>query len=155
MRVGIVADTHGNRQAMIEALDKMAPLDRVVHLGDFTDDLLEIKHKIAAPYHLIAGNNDYYHGERESVFDWEGVAVFAAHGDRYDVDAGLDRILKRAAEFNAKLVLFGHTHRPIITQEGGVWVVNPGTLWLSEKVKSTAVVEINRGIVTSQIIFEK
>ncbi len=143
MRIGLVSDSHGNTYSILRAVEEMGDIDLLVHLGDFTDDLVEIKKHIKTPYELIKGNNDYYHGEREALWNWEWVTVFATHGDLYDVAEGTDKLIERARSLRADIALFGHTHKPLIHKQAGIWLVNPGSLGFGENARSAAVVEIN------------
>ncbi len=50
------------------------------------------------------------------------------HANRYRRRRSLFRLSLRAREAGASLALFGHTHEPTVEWEGGVLLVNPGSL---------------------------
>ena len=44
------------------------------------------------------------------------------------MNAGTARIRREAEDRNIDIAMFGHTHRPILEQEDGVTVLNPGSI---------------------------
>ena len=50
------------------------------------------------------------------------------HGHTYYVSLGPDTIREEALSRNADIVMFGHTHKPMISTEGGIVTLNPGSL---------------------------
>ena len=67
-------------------------------------------------------------GEAYKYFD--GVTVFACHGDYYTVRTTLTDIYRKAHSVNAGLALYGHTHIAKQTKDPltGVTALNPGAL---------------------------
>ena len=49
------------------------------------------------------------------------------HGHYYYVSAGLEDIKKEARGRGMDIVMFGHTHRPLIEKDHGVVALNPGS----------------------------
>jgi predicted phosphodiesterase len=50
------------------------------------------------------------------------------HGHKYGVKTSTAMMLAEARAMDAQAALYGHTHIPeCIRQEGGMWVLNPGT----------------------------
>lgn len=124
----IVSDSHGDMEALHRAVYATRP-DAVVHLGDHCADADELAGDFPGlPVLSVRGNCDYTDLTRSEtllrVFD--GVRVFAAHGHRYGVKTGLLRFVYAAQEQEAQLALFGHTHSPHLSEEGGLWLLNPG-----------------------------
>ena len=120
-RIGLISDTHGLVRP--EAKIALAGVDRIIHAGDICDDsVLEELGKIA-PVIAVRGNNDYgaWAGalrERETV-EIEGVRIHVVH-DIADVNVDL-------REEGIKVVVTGHSHRPLMKMEGSVLFVNPGS----------------------------
>ena len=52
------------------------------------------------------------------------------HGHRYGVKSNTDDVLELAKKNKADIVMFGHTHMPLIDLSGKIWIVNPGSLSL-------------------------
>lgn len=70
-------------------------------------------------------------------FTFEGVRLLMAHGTPWsDVMAAFpgtrqsifDRIVERYAG-DTEVVILGHTHVPMCVQIGGMWVLNPGSIY--------------------------
>ena len=74
----------------------------------------------------VAGNCDAL-GEREVVTEIEGVKILLTHGHLYGVKSGMQKLYYRAKELDVNVVIFGHTHAPLITKEDGILFLNPGT----------------------------
>ena len=54
--------------------------------------------------------------------------AFLTHGHRYAVRGGkLDVLLYAVECCGAQIAMFGHTHRALFDQIGGIFVLNPGT----------------------------
>ena len=59
------------------------------------------------PVRFVAGNCDFLaDAGREECFSLGGVRLFVAHGDRYGVKYGLERLSYRAEELGARAALF-------------------------------------------------
>jgi putative phosphoesterase len=126
MRVGIVSDTHGLlRPELFEALDGV---EHILHAGDIgsLDILAELE--ALAPVTAVWGNTDGWevgHRVREvAEVELGGVGVVVIHGHQL----GSPTPAALAARYpDAGLVVFGHTHQPLIERVGGVLAVNPGS----------------------------
>jgi len=111
------------------AVDRVNP-DAIVHLGDNIDDTVRIREKLSdIPFHLIKGNIDTQtKGDVEKLISIENIIIFLTHGHEYQVKEGLSRLIKRAQDLGADLVLFGHTHGAAIVEEQGITLMNPGQM---------------------------
>lgn len=134
MRIAVFSDTHGAVGAARLALQKLGPVDWVLHAGDYYEDARKIASipgtgplKVKA----VLGNCDYkVKGPREEVFGLSGVRILLTHGHTYDVKRGLDRLFYRAKEMGARVVIFGHSHVPTMFTEDDILFLNPGSLAL-------------------------
>ena len=54
--------------------------------------------------------------------------LFITHGHYYYVSMGEDHLKEEARGRGADIVMYGHTHRPSITREKDLTVVNPGSI---------------------------
>ena len=125
----IISDTHnmgmGNMPSRV--LNAMDEADYILHLGDGESDILALKRSYGGKVIAVRGNNDAS-GEKERVVTIEGVKMLLTHGDLYNVRTRLEKLFARAKEEGVDYVLFGHTHRALVTEEGGVTFINPGSL---------------------------
>ena len=77
----------------------------------------------------VAGNNDFFSdlpGEREIKIG--KYKVLLTHGHYYYVNSGIRHIKREAIARGIDIAMFGHTHRPMLEQEDGVVVLNPGSI---------------------------
>ena len=129
MKILIVSDTHGKTEYLEAVLEWEKPLDLLIHLGDIEGDEDYIPVIAECPMEVVAGNNDFFAdlpGEREIKIG--KYKALLTHGHYYYVNAGTARIRREAEDRNIDIVMFGHTHRPILEQEDGVTVLNPGSI---------------------------
>ena len=114
---------------MLYAAVQVKP-DAVIHLGDHISDARELQRQYPdADYYTVPGNCDSSAaGETEMLVTLDGVRVFLTHGHRYGVKSGLHTLIETARNRGAALALFGHTHRALVRQLPGLWLMNPGQM---------------------------
>jgi uncharacterized protein len=118
MRVGVLSDTHGLLRPAV--LDRLAGCERILHAGDVgAPEILDTLRSIA-PVEAVRGNVDVGATARlpESVAGDLGGLPFRMIHRREDADT---KWLPRL-----RLLVFGHSHRPEISWEGGCLLLNPG-----------------------------
>jgi putative phosphoesterase len=122
MVVGLISDTHGLvRRAVFTAL---AGVELILHAGDVGGGVLEELQAIA-PVRAVMGNTDDPWDprlERSLGLDVGGVSVHVSHGH----ELGQPRPDALLARYDARIVLYGHTHRAVVHREGPRLAVNPG-----------------------------
>ena len=129
LKAAVFSDTHGNNFPMLEAA-RQAKADVFIHLGDHDRDAQLLRQAFPdTPLYSVCGNCDInpLSPERLTV-ELGPVKVFLTHGHLYNVSPWqADSLVYAAQEQGASLALFGHTHRAVYEQLGGVTLVNPGT----------------------------
>lgn len=129
MKILIVSDTHGSDYNLERVLMRESPFDIFVHCGDVEDREDYIESLLECPAHIVAGNNDYYSNLRqEESFTAGKNRFFVTHGHNYGVSWDMDKVVSAAISRNCNVVLFGHSHRPMIEKIDGVLCMNPGSL---------------------------
>mgnify|MGYP002510977804 CR=1 FL=1 len=127
MKVLIVSDTHRKNENYIETVRRQHP-DLVVHCGDTggSEDVLEAAD---CPVKIVLGNNDFFsYLPRELDLVIGPYRVWVTHGHNYYVNMGVENIKREAVARGADIVLFGHTHRPLIDIGENIIAVNPGSI---------------------------
>ncbi len=127
MRIGVVSDTHGEEWALRACLAAAGAVDAWLYLGDYVSDsvILEAGRK---PVYAVCGNMDSFTaGPRERVVELSGARIFLCHGHNYGVKDSPLRVALRARELGCGVALFGHTHRPLLDEDGGFLLMNPGS----------------------------
>ena len=134
-RVGVVSDTHFPRfgRALPRALERglrRGGVERILHLGDMTDLLAVPLFEAIAPFDAVAGNNDgpeiRARFGRRKILTIEEVRIGMVHGDGKR-GTTQQRALDAFAEDGVDVVLFGHSHRPVVARKNGVLIANPGS----------------------------
>ncbi len=135
---------------MRQLIQKVQPA-QVVHLGDHYDDgeaLLQENPHIH--FHQVPGNCDRYRCSTDQplilCYDIAGVRTYMTHGHLHGVKSGTERILQEARNNEARLVLYGHTHRAECFCYDGMWVMNPGSCGSGEG--TAGIIEICDGEIT-------
>jgi len=120
-RIGLISDTHGLLRP--EAAAFLRGSDAIVHAGDICDPrILDILAGIA-PLTAIRGNNDrgpWAEALPQTALVQLGcIHVYAVH-DIADLDID-------PAAAGVRVVVTGHSHKPVIDERDGVLHVNPGS----------------------------
>lgn len=156
MKIGVIADTHGNLQATRRALEKLKGMgaELFLHLGDGAIDADEILARKTERLERISGNNEENHDyPSEKFYEWAGIKVLALHGHRHGLNpylprnkylSALEKLADKARSGGAEIALFGHTHHKEDIKLNGVWLLNPGALDLGARVKSCLLLDLSR-----------
>ena len=129
IKAAVFSDTHGTVSPMFDAVRRYRP-DVVIHLGDFERDADRLKTEFPEiPVYNVCGNCDMYPlAPNGQIVQLGPVKAYICHGHMYNVDWGDTTSLVYAAmEQNAKIAMYGHTHRADYEEVSGVTVINPGT----------------------------
>ncbi len=119
--IGLIADTHGLVRP--QAAVALAGVSHILHAGDI--DKPEVLTALAriAPLTTVRGNNDY--GYWALQLPMAITEVFAGHTVHM---RHIPRPLTAPQlQENISVVVWGHTHIPLIENRGGVLYVNPGS----------------------------
>jgi len=141
--IGILSDSHDNIYKVRRAAELFRSLgcNLVIHAGDFIAPFAAKELEAAGcPVKAVFGNCD---GERDGlkksiesfgeiadaplVFDWERMRFLLTHLE--------GRVEEDLASQAYDVVIFGHTHDPVIRTAGKTTLINPGEAggWLSGK----------------------
>jgi uncharacterized protein len=126
MRLGVIADTHGLlRPEVFRAFEQV---DHIVHAGDIGSLDLLTELEALAPVTAVYGNTDGPEARQRlpqvAHLQLEGFDIVMTHGDQLGTPTpeGLN-----AAFPDAQIIIYGHTHRPLLTVvDVVVTVMNPG-----------------------------
>ena len=124
MRIGLVSDTHGLvRPELFTALDGV---ELILHAGDVGGHHVLTELSAIAPVRAVYGNGDApgEPGLRASVgLEVEGLSIHVSHGHEIRGGPSAGALLSR---YDADIIVFGHTHTPLVHRAGARLVVNPG-----------------------------
>lgn len=153
MKIGIISDTHGLLRAQV--FDVFQGVEHILHAGDVGDPGILTELAAIAPVTAVWGNVDGMDLRARipevARLELGGVRIVILHG----MQLGSPTPQKAAAAHpDAGLVVFGHSHRPIIQQAGPTLAVNPGSAGprrFKDPV-TVAIAEIENGTVQARLI---
>jgi uncharacterized protein len=123
MLVGLISDTHGLLRA--EVLPALEGVDLILHAGDVGGRSIVDELSVIAPVCAVYGNTDPP-GEpglkARLKLDIDGLSIHVSHGHEF----GSPTTEKLLARYTEDVIVFGHTHKPLIERAGNRLVVNPG-----------------------------
>ncbi len=129
MRVLIVSDTHRHNENYFHLIEKIKDIDLVIHCGDVEGSEYAISESVDCETMMVMGNNDFFSQlPREIETQIGGYRVLITHGHTYCVSLGSERIKEEAILRGFDIVIYGHTHRPVVERDHDVIAVNPGSL---------------------------
>jgi uncharacterized protein len=126
LRLGIISDTHG--QLRPEVFDVFSQVDHILHGGDVGPLDLLTELEALAPVTAVYGNVDGFdvraHLPQVAQVELDGLMAVVTHGDQFGSPTP-DQL--HAAFPDADIIVYGHTHRPLLTLvDKTVTVMNPG-----------------------------
>jgi putative phosphoesterase len=119
----LISDTHNMLRPQV--FDVFGGVDVILHAGDVGDDDILDELEAIAPVYAVRGNTDPIDNPRlpeSRRLEISGVKVHISHGH----EVGAKPITLMAAYGDADVIVYGHTHRELITEDEAVLLVNPG-----------------------------
>jgi putative phosphoesterase len=153
MKIGIISDTHGLLRPQV--FEVFAGVEHILHAGDVGDPDILVELAALAPVTAVWGNVDGMELRARvpevARLELGGVRIAIVHGMQF----GSPTPQKVAAAHpDAGLVVFGHSHRPLIQPVGPTLAVNPGSAGprrFTDPV-TVALAEIEDGAVQARLI---
>jgi putative phosphoesterase len=120
--VGLISDTHGLVRPEIFAA--LAGVELILHAGDVGGAGVLTEIGALAPVHAVYGNTDAPGGSLPAELDLVlgGLSIHVSHGH----ELGSPTPARLLARSKADVIVFGHTHKPLVERDGARLVVNPG-----------------------------
>jgi putative phosphoesterase len=119
--IGLISDTHGLLRP--EAIAALAGVELIVHAGDIGKPTVLAELKKIAPVAAIKGNIDTGDWARR-IPDFRSVRV-GTH--RFYLIHNVRELDFNPARRRLRVVVSGHSHKPLIKETNGVLFVNPGS----------------------------
>lgn len=160
MRIIVISDTHGVSHRLERVLQKHCKdADLFLHLGDGASEWETVSKKYPdLCMKIVVGNCDFNftHLPAELLLKEEGYTVFATHGNLYQVKFGLDKIIQRARESHASILLYGHTHQSFTDYRDGIYIFNPGSLSRPQSgIPSYGILDLTEAGIVCNVVEEK
>ena len=122
MLIGLISDTHSLMRT--EALAALAGVELILHAGDVGAHSVLRELQGIAPTRAVCGNvDDPILGLPQALdLTLEGLRIHVSHG--HELGSPTPAALVR--EYAADVIVYGHTHKPLVERHGTTLVVNPG-----------------------------
>ena len=148
MRLGVISDTHGLLRR--EVFDVFRDVDHIFHAGDIGPLSLLSELEALAPVTAVYGNTDDWDVRAKvpkvAKVQLDGFEIVVTHGDQF----GSPTPEALYAAFpDAEIILYGHTHKPLLTLvDLVVTVMNPGAAGQRrfDILPSVGILELETGI---------
>lgn len=151
----VLSDTHNDQQSIRRVLVHAAHSDVIIHLGDHDQDILPLRDALPCPLYTVRGNCDMLSASPLALrLSLGGVRILAVHGHEHGAKHGTRHLISAAQDGGFGLVLFGHTHEPLVEHHGHFLLVNPGSAALprSPYAASFAMITLQNGKATPHLI---
>ena len=120
---GLISDTHGLLRPGVHTA--LQGVDLIIHAGDVGGSDILDELRLIAPVHAVYGNTDPAGDpslEGELTIPLDGIEVHVSHGH----ELGSPTPEKLVAAYHHQVIIYGHTHLPLIERIGEQLVINPG-----------------------------
>ncbi len=149
MRVAVMADTHlkNNKLNLPQVVMKhLEGIDRIIHCGDVKEKGLLDVLETYAPVFSVYGNGDEEGLQCElkeklilNLGNYK-IGVVHGHGEKGKT---ADRALEAFRDMDIDMILFGHSHQPLLQTKKGVLMINPGSPTVKRQEKKHSMVILN------------
>lgn len=132
--IAIISDTHAHLDERIIAL--IATCDYAIHAGDICGEaIINSMQPKTGKIFVVAGNNDHYCHEKANLpevlsFELPHGSISIEHGHQHGMSKPSHESL-REKHADARIIVYGHTHKQIVDKEALPWIVNPGAAGLT------------------------
>jgi putative phosphoesterase len=134
MKILIVSDNHGRTGNFKKVIEKVAPIDMMIHCGDAGGSGDVLMQMANCPLEIVSGNSDDFSTcnnmtvQAEREFTIGRHKIWLVHGHRYSLAIGNGELRDAGIERGVDIVMYGHTHRPLIDIKPDITMINPGSL---------------------------
>ena len=142
MELIIVSDSHGLTEELTIIKERHTNVKTFIHCGDSE---LEATSPYLSGYKTVRGNCDYDSRlPLEIVLEEEQERIFITHGHLNRVKSSLMGLRYKAAEMNATICCFGHSHLLGVEKIGETLFINPGSIRLPRGRKEKTYIHLQK-----------
>lgn len=131
MKIAVISDSHYNEASINLIKNYIKDVDILLHCGDGAPDTKLVEDEFKGDIYAVRGNCDIsseYPLER--IIEVMGKKIFITHGHMYNVKNEYNTIFYKGKEVDADIVLFGHTHKSLVSNYDNLYIMNPGSITL-------------------------
>lgn len=151
MLIGLISDTHGLLRPEVHGI--FAGVDLILHAGDVGGDEILDELETIAPVDAVWGNTDPTGAPRLQARirrQCDDLWIGVSHGH----EVGRVSPVALLARYSEDVLVYGHTHRPLITRAGERLVINPGAAGQRrfDIVPTVALLRITAGVAEVELV---
>lgn len=181
MRLGVISDTHNpsvGEEPPQEVVSAFEGVDAIIHAGDiYQPSCLDWLEKIAPVYAVELGAKAHFNEDARVVDMFrvlnlgghtiglihdllvpgmaQEVTEFSPLSKHFPPDTSLSTALEKVFGTEVDIVIFGHTHYPVVEEFQGILMLNPGSPSLPKQIRrlgQVAVLELDGDRKNAEII---
>lgn len=161
IKIGIISDTHISKDTykIEEILKKyFRDVDLIIHAGDYKsikviETIRNVK-KFVGVWGNNDGNNIRQQVREKEILKLNGykIGIYHGHGEGKTT---IDKAYEIFKEDKVDIIIFGHSHQPIIKTINKTLMLNPGTPTSKRKERwySLIILELEKEFISAQIKF--
>lgn len=129
MKILVFSDSHSESDMLPEIIQSNSTAEVVVFCGDGYNDIDHLRYAFPEKMFItVRGNCDWCcNAPDKEEITLNNKKILITHGHIFGVKDGLSRITAYGHSINADIVLFGHTHQQLVTVDGSMLLMNPGS----------------------------
>lgn len=133
MLIGIISDTHISKDiSFIENFIKtnLKEVDIIIHLGDFIENSVYELLKSTKKFIGVFGNNDDLNIKgalnEKDILEINNIKIGLYHGHGMG-KTSMERAYEKLKDDKVDVIIFGHSHMPLIETKNKILFINPGS----------------------------
>ena len=147
MKIAVISDSHYDASSVNAVKKYLNDVDIIIHCGDGAPDIKLLEKDFSGEIYAVKGNCDItseYPVQR--LLEIMGIKIFITHGHMYNVKYEYNTIFYKGKEVEADIILFGHSHKALISKHDGIVMMNPGSITLpyGTMKKTIGIIEIDK-----------
>ncbi len=151
IKVAVIADTH--LKTMKKPLPRilyqsLVGVDAIFHCGDIQHQDLLSELEGIAPVYVVKGNGDregtLVNLQEKRIVEINGykIGIFHGHGEHGKT---IDRAFNSFRHEDVDIILFGHSHQPLLQTKSGIMMLNPGSPTMKRREKNYSFILLHLG----------
>lgn len=159
MRIAVLSDTHlrVGKSLPRYVWEQLTAIDLILHAGDLTHIGLLEELSCIAPVRAVKGNCDDWDVSLpvRDVIECETCRIGLIHGDLGLGKSTPDRAYLAFKDSSVDLIVFGHSHVPLMEWREGILMFNPGspTDKRRERQYSFGILNIQQGQIRAKHLY--
>jgi putative phosphoesterase len=164
MKIIVLSDTHMPKKAKglpNDLKNSLVDADQILHLGDWQTLNVYDELKMYAPVDGVAGNVDgediILYLDYKKILTYQGYNFGLIHGHQGRGRTTVERAMNNFENEKVDVILFGHSHIPLLKKEERFTLFNPGspTDKRCQPKYSYGIIEITNTLHIKHVYFEK